>query len=737
MTSVSSMDEQFIEKLTQVIDENLHNEEFGASELATQLGISRVTLYRKVKSIVKKSVNEFIREARIKRAYELLINKSGTVSEISYEVGFTNPGYFNKCFRDFFGVTPGEVLKGNKKVSKNKPHKNRLSKKQLLYYSIGLFLVVLALVLVFFLPATSDHDTSKEKTIAVLLFDTENLRENQLEFVVSFREEIKNRLKNSKNLDLVVNRISEKNKFSELNSQRKKRKLNANFVLHANTISRTDSTLTIYFYLMDLRSGKILPIIHSCEIDLSKEYEHYNSILNIADAIDLAITEKKDKNFKNEYTSNKTALRMYTLGKNQEENWAYEKRINWENGLDELKNAQSYYLKALTYDSNYVCPMIALGNSYLWSRTRFRDGLPVEMSSRQIYDTILHLTNKAIGINPEYVNSYVLRAWVVNWVDNTKAINLLRNAIEIDPGHGGSYFCMFNILGWAGGISGIEMAHYLFKGYLLSKEEFIDSQMLSTLHMGLMGPGFIEESQEIRNKLLEDNQDTLGYCILMQEAELLRPSYKKVIEYGEKALAMNPEKLEVYNNCGKACIFKGNYKQAKSWYTKYLVILREQLGAKDASEYNLAYNHHGRNANFGYNARFPILNAAYAFQMNGMEEEAANLYKGRLDNLLSQTGPDFYDKTKKLNLISKVNALEFLLIYSALNQKEKALEMVEICQLKGVNFGLNKLKLPLFDNIRTEPKFKAWEKELETKHLKSKIEKQDLLESLGLFQFGL
>ena len=91
MNPISSMNEQFIKKLTQIIDENLHNEDFGASELAKQLGVSRVTLYRKVKSIVKKSVSEFIRETRLKRSLDLLKNKVGTVSEISYPVGFRSP----------------------------------------------------------------------------------------------------------------------------------------------------------------------------------------------------------------------------------------------------------------------------------------------------------------------------------------------------------------------------------------------------------------------------------------------------------------------------------------------------------------------------------------------------------------------------------------------------------------------------------------------------------------------
>ena len=106
-------DEQFIEKLTRVIEVNLSDEDFNVSKLASELGMSRTTLHRKVKSAVKKSVSVFIRETRLKRAHELLIKKAGTVSEIAYQVGFSSPSYFHKCFHDYYGYAPGEAAARN------------------------------------------------------------------------------------------------------------------------------------------------------------------------------------------------------------------------------------------------------------------------------------------------------------------------------------------------------------------------------------------------------------------------------------------------------------------------------------------------------------------------------------------------------------------------------------------------------------------------------------------------
>ena len=112
MAPLSSMENQFLQKVNQIIDANLHNSEFGVNELCDELKISRSTLHRKVKAVSEKSVSEFIRELRLKKAYELLQLRSGTVSEIAFMVGFESDSYFNRCFREFYGYSPGEVLKG-------------------------------------------------------------------------------------------------------------------------------------------------------------------------------------------------------------------------------------------------------------------------------------------------------------------------------------------------------------------------------------------------------------------------------------------------------------------------------------------------------------------------------------------------------------------------------------------------------------------------------------------------
>ena len=111
MDRPASADKQFLARINQIIDANLDNEHYSVENLARSAGLSRSMLHRKLKKITGKSAGELITEIRLARARELLENKAGTVSEIAFQVGFTDPSYFTKVFKKHFNVLPGEVRK--------------------------------------------------------------------------------------------------------------------------------------------------------------------------------------------------------------------------------------------------------------------------------------------------------------------------------------------------------------------------------------------------------------------------------------------------------------------------------------------------------------------------------------------------------------------------------------------------------------------------------------------------
>ncbi|MEI6276820.1 MAG: helix-turn-helix domain-containing protein [Prolixibacteraceae bacterium] len=112
MSIFSSTDSAFIIKLTGIIHSNLENADFGVDELAHAAGVSRTALHRKLKVALDKHPCQFIREVRLKRAMEILCQGGVTAAEVAYTVGFGSPAYFNTCFHEFYGFTPGKVIKG-------------------------------------------------------------------------------------------------------------------------------------------------------------------------------------------------------------------------------------------------------------------------------------------------------------------------------------------------------------------------------------------------------------------------------------------------------------------------------------------------------------------------------------------------------------------------------------------------------------------------------------------------
>ncbi len=109
-TSLNEVDQGFIEKLHALIDRHLSDPELTVEQLGGHIGLSRVQLYRKTKALNGYSPNELLRIARLKRAASLLASTEKTIAEITYEVGFTSPSYFTKCYKEYFGESPTEFL---------------------------------------------------------------------------------------------------------------------------------------------------------------------------------------------------------------------------------------------------------------------------------------------------------------------------------------------------------------------------------------------------------------------------------------------------------------------------------------------------------------------------------------------------------------------------------------------------------------------------------------------------
>ena len=103
-----SADKQFLQSIIDSIEQHLEEAEYDLEQLATEMNMSKSTLYRKIKSMTGLTPLDFVRNIKMKRACMMLLSRTQNISEIAYAVGFSTPKYFTKCFKDEFGITPTE-----------------------------------------------------------------------------------------------------------------------------------------------------------------------------------------------------------------------------------------------------------------------------------------------------------------------------------------------------------------------------------------------------------------------------------------------------------------------------------------------------------------------------------------------------------------------------------------------------------------------------------------------------
>lgn len=111
---ITSLDEKFIKSAVDTVERNIANADFSVEELSRLMGMSRVLLYKKLLSLTGKSPIEFIRSIRLQRAAQLLEKSQCTVSEIAYQVGFNNPKYFAKYFKEEYHILPSAYAASKK-----------------------------------------------------------------------------------------------------------------------------------------------------------------------------------------------------------------------------------------------------------------------------------------------------------------------------------------------------------------------------------------------------------------------------------------------------------------------------------------------------------------------------------------------------------------------------------------------------------------------------------------------
>ena len=105
-SGASDIDKGFIDRLKGIINSRMSDPSLSVESIGEEIGLGRVQLYRKTKSLIGYSPNEFLRICRLRKAQAMLSSTEKTVSEVAYSVGFSSPSYFSKCYKEYFGTSP-------------------------------------------------------------------------------------------------------------------------------------------------------------------------------------------------------------------------------------------------------------------------------------------------------------------------------------------------------------------------------------------------------------------------------------------------------------------------------------------------------------------------------------------------------------------------------------------------------------------------------------------------------
>ncbi len=693
----TTMGQQFLDKLIKIVDDNLHDESFGVSELAGKLGMSRATLHRKVKSIIKKSVSEFIREARLKRAYELLKNKSGTVAEVAFNVGFSSAAYFSKCFHDYYGFTPGEAeLHQNDKSPEPdlvtlKPGKKRFLK--ILVYSF--VLAVLATIL--FITIKPIYAPKTQYRLAILPF-TDNSPDGEYKVINGIRAEIFNRLGSLDNLKLTSMVSSNAFYNTTLKASEIGKELKATHILTGD--GETNNGIAVLrVYLIDVSTDEHI-WEEKYKVDVNKNIQEIQETISLKISSVLKVELANEENYKTKKTDNPLALKWYTFGMDILNRKYYMDPFGGEVD-DELGKAIKYLRYAIQEDPDFMDAYFQLAHiylDYLWKRSE----------KRVLYlDTGKIMLDKYLSYNENDAGAYRLNAAYFGRIgEYEKAEEEFQKFLKLAREQGMTleeYREIFEHNRFTHPCIAIEA--FLKYLQLLPEDEpvYISRLMMFCGHLNLLG--FPKVSRKYNKEVYRLNKDAKEYNLNMLNTYMDNRNYQMVLNYADSCYSLDTTKQYYkYYSLG-AHLYLREYKKAAA-YLPELIAYRE-----------------GNGEGIGWQNYIGFIGFIYLKTGN------------------EQVGKDYLEQESKRmeKAINKVWATYLIKVwlaetYSALGEKEKAFEQLRLLKnydrIYSTQLYLLKYS-PFFDNIRDEPEFKEIVQSIEDRYLPKQKCVEEVLREFG------
>ena len=417
------MSQDFIDQVLALIMSNISDEKFGVQDLASQLELSPSQTLRKVKAATGKSVNQYIRELRLEKAAKLIKKTDLSIAEISYQVGFGSPSYFNKAFVNYYGIAPGEYK--TKRISlsflavkaiKNK-HRETSLKIKILYP----FIIVLVFIIGYLLINNStSKNASFSNSIAVLPFKDYSPEKSQW-FSDGVSDNILHSLSQMKGLSVVSFTSSSTYRDTDKQIPEIAKELGVSYILEGS-VTLYDDQIKIIAQLIDSNDEHIW----------SKEYhESFYDIITVQNnlaqevvkQLKITLGPNEIKIFKKFPTKNMEAYSLYLKGRSFNKDTYL---------LENQKRKIEFYQKAIALDSNFVEPYSELAYIYYVMADDYNTTInPFDSREKALY-----YLNKALQKDPNASDAWFVKGYLnlfVNW-DSSK--EYLNKAIELNPNNG-------------------------------------------------------------------------------------------------------------------------------------------------------------------------------------------------------------------------------------------------------------------------------------------------------------
>lgn len=403
----------FIDKTEAIILDNISNEQFGVSELAEVMNMSRSNLLRKIKKLTQLSASQFIRQVRLAKGMELLKVGTWTVSEISHQVGFGSTSYFIKCFREFYGYSPGEV--GKEIVIEESVAIEGKASNRSWWLLLAIVSVIVSVSVFFSLQKKSNVTPPIEKSIAVLPFKNESSDSLNLYFVNGLMESALNNLQKIGDLRVISRTSVEKYRNTKKGIPEIAKELQVNYLVEGSG-QRIGDQVLLHIQLIEASTDR--PIwVEQYNRKVGNVFALQNEVAKkISAAIKAIVTPTELEQIEKKPTDNLTAYDYYLQALDP-----YFTRTQ-----KNLEIAIPLFEKAIEHDPTFALAYARIAISYYF--------LDLYQKEKQYTDLINNYSDKALLHDAQSDESLIAKALYYMHISEYRlALPHLEKALEYNP----------------------------------------------------------------------------------------------------------------------------------------------------------------------------------------------------------------------------------------------------------------------------------------------------------------